>query len=290
MKMILKDTYAKTQRRKETQMSKAQPFFAPLRLCASICMLSFAVGALAQRTNDLSDAEIQGQQLAQQILEQRPATNSTLNGILNIREKRGNLTNVSVKYEAIVYPTKGQRVVGFPTNWVSRYKASLSNPVKEELSIVHTDNSPNRYFHDIGSTVDYMRWNQTKLLPGDQDEQDEQFAGSDFWICDLGLEFFHWPAQKVLKKEVHRSRGCVVLESTNPNPSTNGYSRVVSWIDEESLGIVEAYAYDANGKLLKDFYPKDFKKVNGQWQVQTLVMENVQTGSRSRLEFDLNKP
>jgi hypothetical protein len=42
--------------------------------------------------------------------------------------------------------------------------------------------------------------------------------------------------------------------------------------------------------LLKDFYPKDFKKVNGQWQVQTLIMENVQTGSRSRLEFDLNKP
>ena len=81
----------------------------------------------------------------------------------------------------------------------------------------------------------------------------------------------------------------MVLESTNPNPSTNGYSRVVSWIDEESLGIVEAYAYDANGKLLKDFYPKDFKKVNGQWQVQTLIMENVQPGSRSRLEFDLNK-
>jgi hypothetical protein len=124
-------------------------------------------------------------------------------------------------------------------------------------------------------------------LPNDEFSQ---FANSDFWLCDLSLEFFHWPAQKVLKKEVHRSRGCTVLESTNPDPSTNGYSRVVSWIDEESLGIVEAYAYDANGKLLKDFYPKDFKKVNGQWQVQTLVMENVQTGSRSRLEFDLNRP
>jgi len=77
------------------------------------------------------------------------------------------------------------------------------------------------------------------------------------------------------------------LESTNPAPVTNGYSRVVSWIDEDTLGIVEANAYDVNGKKLKDFYPKDFKKVNGQWQVQSLVMENLQTGSRSRLEFDL---
>ena len=115
------------------------------------------------------------------------------------------------------------------------------------------------------------------------------WAGSDFSLGDLGLEFFHWPTQKVLKKEIHRSCACTVLESTNPNPSTNGYSRVVSWVDTESLGIVEAYAYDANGKKLKNFYPKDIKKVNGQWQVQTLVMENLQTGSKSRLEFDLKK-
>jgi hypothetical protein len=115
------------------------------------------------------------------------------------------------------------------------------------------------------------------------------FGGSDFWLGDLGLEFLHWPQQKILKREVHSSRGCTVLESTNPDPSTNGYSRVMSWIDTETLGVVEAYAYDAKGKQLKIFTPKDFKKVNGQWQVQTFVMENVQTGSRSRLEFDLKK-
>ena len=115
------------------------------------------------------------------------------------------------------------------------------------------------------------------------------FANSDFSAFDLGLEFFHWPQQKVLKKEFHRQCACTVLESTNPNPTTNGYSRVVSWIDEESLGIVEAYAYDANGKKLKNFYPKNFEKVNGQYQVQSLIMENLQTGSRTRLEFDLKK-
>jgi hypothetical protein len=79
------------------------------------------------------------------------------------------------------------------------------------------------------------------------------------------------------------------LESTNPNPPPNGYSHVVSWIDEESLGIVEAYAYDANGKKLKNFYPKNFEKVNGQYQVQSLIMENLQTGSKTTLEFDLKK-
>jgi aminopeptidase-like protein len=79
------------------------------------------------------------------------------------------------------------------------------------------------------------------------------------------------------------------LESTNPNPAPNAYSRVVCWIDNDSLGIVEAYAYDARGRKLKNFYPKNLEKVNGQYQVESMVMENLQTGSRSVLEFDLNK-
>lgn len=113
------------------------------------------------------------------------------------------------------------------------------------------------------------------------------FANSDFWVADLGLEFFHWPAQKVLKHEMRRGQACEVLESMNPEPSTNGYSRVVSWIDNDTGGIVHAEAFDAKGKLLKEFNPKEFKKVNGQWQLQEMEIRNVQTGSRTRLEFNL---
>ena len=59
------------------------------------------------------------------------------------------------------------------------------------------------------------------------------------------------------------------------------------WIDNETLGIVQAEAYDAKNKLLKEFYAEGFKKVNGQWQVGSMEIDNVQTGSRTRLEFDL---
>lgn len=80
-----------------------------------------------------------------------------------------------------------------------------------------------------------------------------------------------------------------MLESVNPAPGASGYSRVVSWIDNETLGIVEAVAYDAQGRKLKDFYPKDFQKVAGHWQVQTLELDNLRTGSRSRLTFHFKK-
>ena len=153
------------------------------------------------------------------------------------------------------------------------------------LTVTHFEDAPNQY------QLIKVFLEADKFSPVNAELTGEQtmtpFAGSDFWISDLGLEFFHWPDQKIIKKEFMRGRGCMVLESTNPNPSPNGYSRVDSWIDEETLGIVHAEAYDANGKLLKIFDPKSFKKVNGQWELQDMEIRNVQTGSRTRIEFDL---
>ena len=114
------------------------------------------------------------------------------------------------------------------------------------------------------------------------------FAGSDFWIADLGLEFIHWPRQLLLKQEMRRSRSCNVLASINPHPAPGGYSRVVSWFDIESGGIVLAQAFDVNDKLLKEFAPKEMKKVQGQWQLEEMEIRNMQTGSRTRVQFSLN--
>src|SRR5262245_36972688 len=85
------------------------------RLCLALCLLA---GAACAATNDLSDAEIEGRDLVRQLLEQRPATNFTQTGLLSIRNGKVGRINVSVKIEAIVYPTRW-RPVGFPTNWAS---------------------------------------------------------------------------------------------------------------------------------------------------------------------------
>jgi hypothetical protein len=115
------------------------------------------------------------------------------------------------------------------------------------------------------------------------------FANSDFWLADLGLEFFHWPEQRLLKSEMRSGRSCRVLESLNPAPAPGAYARVVSWIDNETSGIVHAEAYDLKNKRLKEFDPKEFKKIKGQWQLQEMRIENNQTGSRTWIEFNLDQ-
>jgi hypothetical protein len=237
-------------------------------------VLFSALAANAQTTNNLSDAEIQGRNIAQQLCNGSPAQNFTNTGYLKTDQKNGSRLNVFITFETFV----------LSNSWTCIFKANCTNAWREEHLIIHQENLPNMYFFNARSRSGYI---------GEYRHIDPNFsfAHSDFWLCDLGLEFFHWPAQKILPHTTNLKRGreYTLLESTNPDPPTNGYSRVLTWIDKESGGILAAEAYDAQGKLLKSFEPKSFKKVDGQWQLQEMEIRNVQTGSRTRLEFDLKK-
>jgi hypothetical protein len=213
---------------------------------------------------DAAKAVALGRELSTQLRATAPEADFTNSGTLSIRAKPQPL--VKVAYTC--------RVTVTPTNWTSYYSAARGTNVLPGFSVEHHPGQPNLYRDAAGKT-----------LPAD--ERNVAFAGSDFWLSDLGLEFFHWPEQRVLRWEMKNHVGCKVLESRNPNALPTGYARVVSWIHDESNGIVLAQAYDAKGKLLKEFRPSELEKVNGQWQVKELEIENVQTGSRTKLVFDL---
>ena len=202
--------------------------------------------------------------------------NFTNTGVLQIRSGNGNRTNLTFHGQGTITEQ----------GWQNFYYVVLNTePLPHSISVevIHSEDRPNKY----------MFTNSCACLGGPLKNTEAiiSFANSDFWLADLGLEFFHWPTQKVLPKtsNLKRGREYTLLESINPNPATNGYSRVRSWIDKETGGILAAEAYDAQGKLLKEFEPKSFKKVNGQWELQEMEIRNVQTGSRTRLEFDLKK-
>ena len=107
-------------------------------------------------------------------------------------------------------------------------------------------------------------------------------ANSDFSLGDLGLEFFHWPSQSVIKTESVRTQKCSVLQSTNP--STNGYSKVLTWINSDNA-IIQVKAFDAKNKLLKSFYPEKVQKIDGEWHLMRMEIVNEQPDSTTRITF-----
>jgi hypothetical protein len=229
-----------------------------------------AVGAAAETTNTLSDAEIQGRQLAQQLGEARPAESLTNTAVLKIRDAKKNWREIPVRFQVVV---AGAEAPG----WEARYETMDTNAVR--LTISHAANRPNRYHLNTNG--------QPADLSGG--EMDIPFAGSDFSMGDFGLEFLFWPDQKILKKEFHNNCASMVLESRNPRPPEHGCARVVARIEEENGGIMEAQTYDASGRQIKDFSVKNLKKINGRWQVEVVIMKNFQAGTLTRLEFDLNR-
>jgi len=221
----------------------------------------------------------EGCALAAELLAQQPERDSTNSGVLEIHESTGQRRLVPMRFKVVT----GQ------TNWLSIYEA-MTNASTESagvrLTVVHTQGQPNEYWlsaivpaEAIFQGRHSVSGNRT-MIP---------FAGSDFWIEDLGLEFLHWPEQRLLKKEMRRGQSCEVLESINPNTAAGAYSRVVSWLEIESPhGIVHVDAYDSRNQLLKEFDPKKLEKHDGQWQPEKLEIRNRQTGSRTYIEYDLS--
>jgi hypothetical protein len=263
----------------------------PLAKVSSLILLGFLLLlpliSLAQPKSELgppppldpAEGERQASELIARLLEQKPEQPATNSGVLKIRDADSNQREVPARFEIV--PT--------PSNWLNVYQASTTaNSRTTKLTIVHCGSQPNQYFLNESGGAEITNSATRKLVPN---ELMLSFAGSDFWIVDLGLEFLHWPQQRVLRKQMRKGQSCDVLQSTNPQPVPGGYSRVVSWIAinlPEDIVIVHAEAFDARDKLLKEFDPKKVEKINGVWQLEEMEIRNRQTGTRTRIDFNLD--
>jgi hypothetical protein len=233
------------------------------------CVLMLAVEIVASEPTlpPGADPKKVAQELVEKLRSAMPEEDTALTGTLKIRARDG--ATRSVPIECTI--DAGEK------SWRASYQTFSSNGAPERLAIVHWSNKPNDYFYGRGTNEPQRVATAQANIP---------IGGSDFWLTDLGLDFLHWPQQRVIKAEMRKSRWCTVLESINPKPATGGYGKVISWLDKETGGPLLAEAFDANGKPLKNFELKSVKK----GQVHEISIHNVQTKSTTRLEFDIKSP
>jgi hypothetical protein len=255
--------------------------------CRSLLLLLVSASVcFGQRQNeprstplDPVQAEKEARALVAEMLAQRPDQNATHTGQVRICDAEGKEREIPVRFE----------VTFTPTNWASVYETlpSAAGHGGLRLTVIHSGEQPNRYelFDPAAAGVAHAAARQLT-----RDQIMAPFAGSDFWVADLGLEFLHWPGQRLLKKEMRHSKSCEVLESISPAPVPGGYARVVSWIMIESPhGIVHADAYDARGEVIKRFDPKSLEKVQGEYQLEEMEIRNRKTGSQTVIKFNLGR-
>lgn len=252
----------------------------PRRILTVLLAVAAVVSATAARSAAPArpaGSDPEGQALAADLRGSRPAEGIEVEGLFKIRDGDGKRTQVPFRY----------RFVPGDTEWKNIYetRAGPGGPA-EELVVIHAGDRPTRYVY----------WRSRPGASPDAKEREEltgdkamvPLAGSDFWLADLGLEFLHWPEQRIVHEariRMRKGRPCKVLESVNPAPGTSGYVRVRSWIDSETGQPILAEAYGRDNKLLKEFEIGSLTKVNGKWELKNLEMRNAVTDSRTVLEF-----
>jgi hypothetical protein len=239
-------------------------------LVITLAVFRLAATAFAQRQAEQQPIDpVQSQRdaraLVAEMLSQKPSSTNT--GSLKIR--KANAPHREIPMCFTIWSTSNTSTSIYEANEHRR---------KIKLTVIRTDGQPTKYLLSESNAPAKTLVGMETMIP---------FAESDFYIADLGLEFLHWPQQRLIKKEMRRSRFCEVLESTNPSPSPNAYSRVVCWIEQEPPhGIVHADAYDSKGKLFKRFDPTEFQKVEGRYQLQEMEIRNLKANSRTKIEFN----
>jgi len=227
--------------------------FLSCTVCAGFCQPSV-----------VSDKD-EGKAIVEELLNRLPEENNEILGLLKIRPADQDVVEIPIKMTTQVNAD----------GWEDVYETQpVVGREKQVLIVKHKRHQPNSYL-----------FGNEKVSPLGPEKIYQTFAGSDFSCADLGLEFLHWPSQKLIKKEMRKGRSCRVVQSTNPNPSLGAYARVLAWIDFETGGIIRAEGYDQKNKLLKEFSIRKVDRDEG--RLKEIEIRNDQTDSRTRLEFNL---
>jgi hypothetical protein len=213
-----------------------------------------------------------GQSLAAELRAATPVEGHQSSGVLEYRKGQ---VRREVPFQA--------RVEVMADQWRTIYETRPTAYIgAEKLVVIRSETGTNLYRYARAAEPALPLGELQALPPA---EAWIPLAHSDFLLAELGLEFLHWPEQEELEPAMRRGQPCRVLESRHPDAPA--YVRVVSWIDRESGGIVLAEAYDRRGKLVKVFEPDSIRKVQGEYRVESMMMRNVEAGSRTLLRFHL---
>lgn len=114
------------------------------------------------------------------------------------------------------------------------------------------------------------------------------------WM-DLTLGFLWWNGGSIIGREENRNQLCYVLDRRAPPSTTTSYASMRLWVDTRVSMLLQAEGYDKLGDCTRRLSVKSFKKINDEWMIKDLEVEDLPAGSRTILRVrdaeavDINK-
>ena len=124
---------------------------------------------------------------------------------------------------------------------------------------------------------------KTRRISGKSSKTD-YFMGSDFTYDDIGKRNVDEDTHKLVREESANGFDYYVVEST-PKKDGEIFSKKLVWIRKDCDVVEKVEFYDKLGKLHRQMFASDIKKVDGFWTIGKMEMKNVQTGHSTELLF-----
>jgi outer membrane lipoprotein-sorting protein len=121
-------------------------------------------------------------------------------------------------------------------------------------------------------------------------EREGSFMGSDFSYADMERRDTRSATQKRLPDEDLSGVKTFVLESTPKKDAGSTYSKIETWVRQDNYLPLRIRFYDKGGKLVKTFYTKRIRTLDGRPVIMESQMVNKQSGHSTELVVDNLKP
>jgi hypothetical protein len=107
--------------------------------------------------------------------------------------------------------------------------------------------------------------------------------GTDIGWMDLSLSYLWWRGGKTVGAEKIKGRYCYIVDLRAPADEAGEYAGVRLWIDPQIRILLQAAAYDGQGRLMRMLEVKSFKKIRGVWIIQNIDIQSFPAGHRTTL-------
>ena len=159
-------------------------------------------------SGEASDNETQGQALASEMRELQLGIPGDIRALLKIRLSDGRRLE-----RRLIKQTRD-----LPNGWQDVFELDAQGGASAEWVVITHLRGLAPIYHDRSSTQGgehppaQLNLNQ-EALPGESVMK--PLGESGFWLADLGLEFLHWPHQRLIAHRIQMRKGvsCQVLES-----------------------------------------------------------------------------
>jgi len=121
-------------------------------------------------------------------------------------------------------------------------------------------------------------------------EGDSAFMGSDFTYDDMENRDVEEDEHSLLREETVEQYDCYVVESIPKDMGDSQYAKRIQWISKKHLIPVRVEMYNKKSKELEKVLTvkQNIEKIGGIWTAFSTVMENVETGHKTKLYVKRN--